>query len=365
MAARNMDGELDVRKVTVTHSILFATDRDVKANAPAPDGTVPAASPASYRTVSLMWPGILGTLTGVNETGLYICENAGDTQPDSGIISGLAPVACVQQAALRQLDGRTLTVSKMKDFLEKQISKTGWDTEAHKKITEAERAEKLQREGVPQYVSETSGGCAGPGSIFVVALPPVAASAASSSSSSASSASPTRGFVVEADRTHTSFRLPSQAPPFLPSCLLATNHFFRLGLDEKGVLGREEERARARIPTDKKCLTVSPAYSHGPGHLSTSLTNWNVPLSLSTLWRYEAGSNRVAAWQRQGRKMEMNDVHELLRVMCPGETEHAFGVELRPDGRVIVSVAVADARAGFWDAPYAKWQSFDFHDLFE
>lgn len=380
LAGRNMDGELDVRKVTVTHTMLFATDRDLVPHAPTPDGEVPAPSAASYRTISMMWPSIIGTLTGVNETGLYLCENAGDTQPDSGIVSGLAPVVCVQQAALRQLDGRTLTIAKMRQFLTPYISQTGWDTAAHRKTTEAERAQKLTEDGVPTYVSETSGGFAGPGSIFVVALPPVAGEAtasssapssssrpvsASASASSPSSSSP-RGFIVEADRSHTCFRTagPSAAaPPFLPECLIATNHFLKLGFDDQGVVSRAQESLRSGFQPEKKCASLSAA--HAGSYCTNEFTNWNERVSLASQWRFEAGRNRLQAWHRQKRWLTIEDVQDLLQVMCPGATEHSFAAEMTQEGRVIVHVAVATASAGCWDAPYATWHSFNFHELFE
>eukprot|EP01125_Pyxidicula_operculata_P016838 TRINITY_DN5833_c0_g1_i3.p1 TRINITY_DN5833_c0_g1~~TRINITY_DN5833_c0_g1_i3.p1 ORF type:complete len:475 (+),score=63.46 TRINITY_DN5833_c0_g1_i3:292-1716(+) len=60
---RNMDGELDVRKVTVTHLTVFLIDRiseDKKSN----------------KIVSVMWPGFVGTYSGFNETGIYVMKNA-------------------------------------------------------------------------------------------------------------------------------------------------------------------------------------------------------------------------------------------------------------------------------------------------
>jgi len=62
IAGRNMDGEVDIRKVTVSHFLLFAVD---------------PSEPGRRRWVSTMWPGFVGTLSGINEEGLYSMENAG------------------------------------------------------------------------------------------------------------------------------------------------------------------------------------------------------------------------------------------------------------------------------------------------
>ena len=62
IAGRNMDGEIDFRKVTVTHLLVFAVD--------------PGAA-AGRRYVSIMGPGFIGTYSGFNEDGLYMMANAG------------------------------------------------------------------------------------------------------------------------------------------------------------------------------------------------------------------------------------------------------------------------------------------------
>ena len=60
VVGRNMDGECDVRKVTVSHLIVFAR------HAPAE-----ARTGVGRRMVSVMWPGWIGTNSGMNEDGLY------------------------------------------------------------------------------------------------------------------------------------------------------------------------------------------------------------------------------------------------------------------------------------------------------
>ena len=370
--------EIDIRKVTASHSILIATERD----------SLPAASPApSFRVISLMWPGLIGTLTGINETGLYICENAGESQPDTDLISGLTPVSCVQWAALRTLDGRGLTAPAMRQFLSQYISHTGWDHALHCPTSAEAHVALMAQRAVPQYASDTQGGFSGPGSIFVVATPPTAAAApakdaagSSDSSSSSVSAVPSRpchGFVVEADRCHTVLRLPSQAPPHdVADCILATNHALALGYDDVGVVSRVQEGQRSATRAMDKCASLSPLF--GGAAASGRQTNWNVPIAPKSYWRFEAGRNALQALSQERKQqaavapasgaspanLSLSTLQHLLQVMCPGYTEHSMIGELRADGSVYVHVAVADLSIGQWAAPYAPWVSFEFGELF-
>jgi hypothetical protein len=418
IAGRNMDGEIDLRKVTATHSLLIATERDPVPAASSSGASAAASekgsrSSSSFRTISLMWPGLIGTLTGVNETGLYICENAGETQPGSGIVSGLAPVASVQHAALRALDGRTLTPETLKDFLARFVSHEGWDSATHAPLSPDQRAEAQRAKKLAQYASDTEGGFSGPGSIFVVATPPTTAPVAGATPSSPPAPN---GWVVEADRGHTSIRLAGQAPPLdgalATSSILATNHALSLGFDDLGVQAVEVERQRAPIRAQERCASLSAQFSGAAA--SGRLTNWNVPIAPKSYWRFEAGRNKLQALERRRQcalqqqrqqkhssaaalsaaatktetELGVEDVKELLRTMCPGYTEHAFLVDLQlgdnkssvaaaaaaaaaagdQDGRAVkvrVHVAVADRFLGFWDAPYAPWVEFDFEELFD
>jgi len=324
-----------------------------------------------------------------------MCENAGETQPGTGLISGLTPVACVQHAALRALDGRTLTPAAMQQFLERYVSRTGWDCEKHAALSEEQREARLQKAGLAQYASHTRGGFSGPGSIFVVATPPspplpqqqqekegavVAAAPAARSSSSSGSAAPSssrvHGFVVEADRSHTALRLPGESLPLdVPTSILATNHALCLGFDDQGVLRAGDEMRRAPIWPGKKCPSLHAQYSGAAAN--ARFTNWNVPVGIKSFWRFEAGRNRLQALDRlrcraaataasadPSHSMGIDTVRSLLQSMCPGYTEHSFMVDLRPDGGVRVHVAVASPQVGMWDAPYARWFDFDFADLF-
>jgi len=89
IAARNMDGECDVRKVTVSHFLVCAVD-------PSESGL--------KRWVSTMWPGFVGTISGINEEGLYSMENAGASGPGP-IPKSVIPCSWIQRIILEKQGG--------------------------------------------------------------------------------------------------------------------------------------------------------------------------------------------------------------------------------------------------------------------
>jgi hypothetical protein len=157
-----MDGECDVRKVTVSHFLLFAVDPE---------------EPGHKRWFSAMWPGFVGTISGINEEGLYSMENAGDTGPGP-VVGNVVPCAWVQRHIL-ETEGSEATPEKILN-----------------------KMRQFQCEG---------GGLTAAGSIIVWAVPfhHQAASA----------------FVYEGDRFGGAMRIPSQVRPFHPHNILASNHF--------------------------------------------------------------------------------------------------------------------------------------------
>jgi len=86
IAARNMDGECDVRKVTASHFLIYA---------------VAPSEPGRKRWVSTMWPGFVGTISGVNEEGLYSMENAGGSGPGP-VPDGVVPCSWIQRIILEK-----------------------------------------------------------------------------------------------------------------------------------------------------------------------------------------------------------------------------------------------------------------------
>jgi hypothetical protein len=63
---KNMDGENDLRKVTVNSLLVIATD----------------PGPGAKRTVGIDWPGFIGTFNGMNEDGLVLVPHSSPSIPD-------------------------------------------------------------------------------------------------------------------------------------------------------------------------------------------------------------------------------------------------------------------------------------------
>jgi uncharacterized protein (DUF2141 family) len=168
IAARNMDGECDVRKVTVSHFLVFAVD---------------PSEPGHKRWVSFMWPGFIGTISGINEDGLYSMENAGGTGPGP-VVKNITPCSWVQR-----------------DILEKGMQEKTLE-EILKKMNE------FQCDG---------GGVTAPGSIILWAFP--------------YQGRKNPAFVYEGDRFGGKMRSPEEVRPVLPHNIMASNHHKVYGFD--------------------------------------------------------------------------------------------------------------------------------------
>jgi uncharacterized protein (DUF2141 family) len=161
IAARNMDGECDVRKVTVSHFLLFAVD---------------PSEPGYNRWFSAMWPGFVGTISGINEEGLYSMENAGGTGPGP-VVGNIVPCSWVQRIVLER-EGRKATPEKILN-----------------------RMARFRCDG---------GGVTAPGSIILWAVPFHNQEAPA--------------FVYEGDRFGGAMRTPAQVRPVHPDNIMASNH---------------------------------------------------------------------------------------------------------------------------------------------
>ena len=168
IAGRNMDGEVDLRKVTVSHFLLFAVD---------------PSEPGRRRWVSAMWPGFVGTITGINEEGLYAMENAGGSGPGP-VVDGLTPCSWVQRNILENAGEESTPASIGKRF-------------------EAFRS--------------PAGGVFGGGSIILWAVP--------------YRGQPAPAFVSEGDRFGTDIREPGEVAPASPFGIMAANHYMTYGVD--------------------------------------------------------------------------------------------------------------------------------------
>jgi len=168
IAGRNMDGEVDLRKVTVSHFLLFAVD---------------PSEPGRRRWVSAMWPGFVGTITGINEEGLYAMENAGGSGPGP-VVDGLTPCSWVQRNILENAGGES---------------------------TPASIAERFEAFRSP------AGGVFGGGSIILWAVP--------------YRGQPAPAFVSEGDRFGTDIREPGEVAPASRFEIMASNHYLTYGVD--------------------------------------------------------------------------------------------------------------------------------------
>jgi len=169
IAGRNMDGEIDLRRVTVSHFVLFA---------------VTPTEPGCKRYVSMMWPGFVGTLSGFNEAGVHCMENAGGTGPGP-VVLALQPISWVMREALATFGAD----SKPADF------------------------ERLLADH-----ANARGGACGPGCIVLFALPATASQPA---------------WVLEGDRFGHATRLPEAVAPFLAGAMLASNHHLQYGVSRE------------------------------------------------------------------------------------------------------------------------------------
>lgn len=263
VAARNMDGECDIRKVTVSHFLLFAID-------PAEQG--------QKRWVSAMWPGFVGTISGINEEGVYSMENAGGSGP--GPIPGkVVPCAFIQRNLLEH-SGAEITPEQVMDRM--------------------------------SAFAGTGGGITAAGSIILWASP--------------YRGQPAPAFVFEGSRTGSAIRKPWEKAPENPYDIMATNHHLVLGYNPE-----------------------QPNYSLG------------VPVSLSSLWRYEAGKEKLKAWERQNKLLDIESAKELLQTVAHGTTEYSV---IFSANEMKILIAVDDLKTDLWDAPYQPWITYSFEELF-
>ena len=263
IAARNMDGECDVRQVTVSHFLLFAVD---------------PSEPGRKRWFSAMWPGFVGTISGINEDGLYSMENAGGSGPGP-VVGGIVPCSWIQRYIL-ETQGRNANPESILKIIQK-----------------------FRCQG---------GGITAPGSIILWAVP--------------YRKQPAPAFVWEGDRFGGTMRKPTDVRPRKAANIMASNHHLVYGYDP-----------------------LQPGLSFGR------------PISLSSLWRYEAGMNMLEAWSRQGKTLGVAEAKRLLQTVSHGTTEYSV-IFLANERRILV--AADDLKTDIWDASYLKWAEFEFDELF-
>jgi len=264
IAARNMDGEIDIRKVTVSHFLIFAVN---------------PSELGHKRWVSAMWPGFVGTISGMNEDGLYSMENAGSNRP-APVIGGIVPASWIQRYILEK-EGANATPESILRII--------------------------------QSFSCEGGGSTSAGSIILWAVP--------------YNGQEFPAFVYEGDRSGGVMRTPTEVRPTSPDNIMASNH--------------------------------SLVYGHSPEQPRFSFRK---SVSLSSLWRYEAGMNMLEAWGRVGRALGVHEAIRLLQTVSHATTEYSV-IFLANEKRILV--AVDDLKTDLWDAPYMPWKEFNFFDFFK
>ncbi|HBE71153.1 MAG TPA: hypothetical protein DDW52_23655 [Planctomycetaceae bacterium] len=263
ITGRNMDGEIDLRKVTVSHFVLFAVE---------------PTEPNQKKYISMMWPGFVATISGLNEDGFYAMENAGLTGPGK-------------------------TVQDMVHFswtMREALATFGPDTKP-----------KQMQELVDSFDNSAGGSC-GPGCITLFATPYTGQSSPA--------------YILEGDRFGDAMRTDSEVFPYVPQALVASNHHRKYG-----------------VATRDSSLVFGKS------------------ISFSSRWRYEAGSHKLDSWYRFGKTIGTEQMRELLQTVAHGTTE--YSIITRPNAREF-DVAIASMKAEPWDAPYRKWTSFQFSELF-
>jgi hypothetical protein len=69
----------------------------------------------------------------------------------------------------------------------------------------------------------------------------------------------------------------------------------------------------------------------------------------------------VEAWRRQGKAVGTQEMRRLLQSVAHGTTE--YSVIFRAN-QMSLDVVVDDLAADLWDAPYRRWATFAFEELF-
>merc|ERR1712113_543312 len=115
-------------------------------------------------------------------------------------------------------------------------------------------------------------------------------------------------------------RSADAAAPSLAQGIMASNHFLKYRVDPK----------------------LGPATCNGGA------------ASFSSLWRYEAGSNKLQALDRTGKLTAgVEDVHWMLQGVSHGTTEHSIIIKLRANRSSQLWFSVASPN-GAWDANFEK-----------
>lgn len=263
ITGRNMDGENDIRKLTVNHFLVHAIN---------PSET------SLNRYVHIMWPGFLTTSSGFSENGFYAMENAGCNPPGS--------------------PGKNTYL--LRDVISSLLLTTPSGIHTG---TDMEKA-------ILSYASDLGGSCVN-GCILMMAQ--------------RFEGQKNAGFLYEGDRYGGKIRSSAEVAPMTPDGVMATNHYWSY---------------HANPPHD--CNGQKPSFS--------------------SLWRYEAGKDRIEGLMSNASlTVGKTEMISLLQTVTHGTTEHSI-IFLPNELRFHIAVAKSN---GLWEAPYMHWVDFQFSDVFQ
>eukprot|EP01047_Picozoa_sp_COSAG01_P005714 COSAG01_NODE_198_length_22280_cov_21.529775_31_plen_685_part_00 len=337
---RNMDGECDVRRVTVTHFLLLAVD----------PGAVGPGERSGLRYISALWPGAVGVQTGLNSAGLWAASNAGSKKPapfGNGGGGSEHTQHPLNSAAIRNL----LTANCNGDDSDRRRQRPLAAPLSATMVLEA-----LHREAAPSGGIRISGQC------MMIGQPYQDGTGG--------------GMVYEGDHTGGAVRFArgSQArnnvPPYLQDALVVANHNM--------VRGALYVHARVCLRVQSTSHLVSKLWlgceaegSQFGGQFGAGPAEvWGVSVSFSSLWRYQAGASRLSALRRAGVGIGTREMKGLLQTVTAGMTEHSIVANLNTLEIEVAFCAAEEEGAGegsssvLWDAPYSRWHAFHFDDLF-
>eukprot|EP01084_Bolivina_argentea_P242065 406205_1 len=177
LTGRNMDGFWDETKVTVTHLIIFAIE-----------------TPNTPRIISFLWPGFVGSLSAINENGVYVMMNTGNMNAVP-VIGDITPISVIQRSIINNVLNTNFSSSLIQEYVINNFA---------------------------SKESSTHKGACGGGAILVCACDQASDNYNKSETM----------FILEMDRINTVVRKPRDSPDLLiKDAIMTSNHFRKYGVN--------------------------------------------------------------------------------------------------------------------------------------
>jgi hypothetical protein len=337
---RNMDGECDVRKVTVSHLILFAVEptatgielvkEDVEP--PAPSDKQHRRRPARF--VSILWPGCVGACSGFNEHGLWVMNNAGSMAPGLAEAAAARPQSSMMWVVRQLLESHSGEGGLSASAVSSLICET--------QLAGAEDEGTLQNGKILFIGQRHADGCDRPDGC---------------------------AFAYEGDHQGGWTRTARSNIPFnghgIGTVFDSGDGLHQTSCSSVGRSNRLQWN-HALLATNHN-MDRGAAYNGDAALDGVPSSVFGRDVSYSSRWRYTAGSHALDALIRGERPVTVAAMKRLLQTVAQGTTEHS--IILRPDTRPMlfeVSNATESAlqRGNLWDAPHGTWTEFTFDEVF-